>query len=241
MTAQQRLSRIRIWLCLFAAGLLLAGISAFPLEWESRMLSQWLHGPGSWAADSIPPMRAWIAQVRHGLTVSYHRYPWLAYGIDWLVFAHLAIAIAFAGPIRDPVRNKDKWVAQFGMIACSLVVPLAAICGQLRGIPLFWLPIDMSFGVLGIVPLILSRPAYPRARSQQRACLSEASNRSAAVSGTGRRRVPAGVVVAPDHGDVDADTCQERAGQESCLVRVNNAPGLRISLLGLQLALVACR
>jgi hypothetical protein len=37
-----------------------------------------------------------------------------------------------------------------------LVVPLAAICGPLRGIPLFWMPIDMSFGIIGIVPLIFA-------------------------------------------------------------------------------------
>jgi hypothetical protein len=42
------------------------------------------------------------------------------------------------------------------MIGCGLVIPLAAICGPLRGIPLFWLPIDISFGVLGIVPLIIA-------------------------------------------------------------------------------------
>ena len=68
--------------------------------------------------------------------------------------AFVAIAVAFAGPLRDPVRN--KWVVQFGMIACVLVIPLAAICGPLRGIPLFWTPIDMSFGVVGIVPLMLA-------------------------------------------------------------------------------------
>jgi len=154
MSDWQRLLRIRVWLCLFVAGLLLAGITAFPLAWESRMLSQWLHGSGTWAADSFPAMRAWIDQVRYGLSASYHRYPWLAYGTDWLAFAHITIAIAFAGPIRDPVRN--KWVVEFGMIACVLVIPLAAICGPLRGVPLFWMPIDMSFGAIGIVPLTLA-------------------------------------------------------------------------------------
>jgi hypothetical protein len=154
MSERQRLTRIRTWLWLFVAGLLLAGITAFPLEWESRVLSQWLHGSGSWAGDAFPPMMAWIDQVRYGLAVSYHRYPWLAYGTDWLAFGHITIAIAFAGPIRDPVRN--KWVVQFGMIACVLVIPLAAICGPLRGIPWFWMPVDMSFGVVGIVPLMLA-------------------------------------------------------------------------------------
>ena len=154
MSERQRLSRIRTWLCLFASGLLLVGMTAVPLEWESRTLSQWLHGSGTWAGDAFPAMRAWIDQARYGLAASYHRYPWLAYGTDWLAFGHITIAIAFAGPIRDPVRN--KWVVQFGMTACGLVIPTAAICGPLRGIPLFWMPIDMSFGVTGIVPLILA-------------------------------------------------------------------------------------
>ena len=154
MSERQRLSRIRIWLCLFAAGLLLAGITAFPLDPESRMLSQWLHGSGAWVGDSFPAIRAWIDQVRYGLAISYHRYPWLAYGTDWLAFGHITICIAFAGPVCNPVRN--KWVVQFGMIACVLVIPLAAICGPLRGIPLSWMAIDMSFGVIGLVPLILA-------------------------------------------------------------------------------------
>ena len=42
------------------------------------------------------------------------------------------------------------------MIACGLVIPLAAICGPLRGIPSFWTAIDMSFGVAGVMPLILA-------------------------------------------------------------------------------------
>jgi hypothetical protein len=154
VSERQRLSRIRIWLGLFVAGLLIAGITAFPLQWESRVLSQWLHGSGAWAGDFFPPMRAWIDQVRRGFAVSYRSYPWIAYGTDWLAFGHITIAVAFAGPIRDPVRN--KWVVQFGMIACVLVIPLAAICGPLRGIPLFWMPIDMSFGIVGIVPLLLA-------------------------------------------------------------------------------------
>jgi hypothetical protein len=169
MSERQRLSRIRIWLWLFVAGLLLAGITAFPLEWESRVLSQWLHGSGAWAGDAFPAMRAWINQVRYGFAVSYHRYPWLAYGTDWLAFGHITIAVAFAGPIRDPVRN--KWVVQFGMIACILVIPLALICGPLRGIPAFWTPIDCSFGVVGVIPLLLAARqirALERAESAER-------------------------------------------------------------------------
>jgi hypothetical protein len=68
-----------------------------------------------------------------------------------LAFAHLTIAVAFIGPIRDPVKN--VWVIQFGMIACVMVIPLAVICGALRGIPWYWRLIDCSFGVFGLIPL----------------------------------------------------------------------------------------
>jgi hypothetical protein len=57
-------------------------------------------------------------------------YPYLANGYDWLAFAHLVIAVAFAGPLKDPVRN--KWVIQFGIIACCMIFPLAFIAGHIR-------------------------------------------------------------------------------------------------------------
>jgi len=48
-------------------------------------------------------------------------------------------------------------VIEFGMIACVLILPYAFFFGQLRGIPLFWRLIDMSFGFLGIIPLYFAR------------------------------------------------------------------------------------
>jgi hypothetical protein len=79
------------------------------------------------------------------------KYPFLFYGYDWLAFAHFVLAILFFGPYRHPVRN--KWVIEFGMIACLLIIPFALIAGQFRGIPIGWRLIDCSFGILGIVPL----------------------------------------------------------------------------------------
>jgi len=64
------------------------------------------------------------------------------------------IAIAFWGPFKDPVRN--VWVVQFGMISCVAVVPLALIAGPIRGIPWGWQLIDISFGVIGIIPLLFA-------------------------------------------------------------------------------------
>lgn len=151
---RQRLRRIRFWLGVFVLGLVLAGVTAFPLEYETRLAVDWLNGPGTTVAHSLPAVAAWLRLAHQGLASSYARYPFLAYGTDWLAFGHLTIAVAFAGPIRDPVRN--KWVVQFGMIACLMVVPLAVVMGPLRHIPAFWTPVDISFGVIGIVPLLLA-------------------------------------------------------------------------------------
>ena len=67
----------------------------------------------------------------------------------------MIIAVSFIGPIRDPVRN--IWGVEFGMIACLALIPLALICGPIRGIPWFWRVIDCSFGVFGMIPLWIVR------------------------------------------------------------------------------------
>lgn len=140
---------IRIWLIIFIVCLVLSGITAFPLETELRI--------GSDILDSTvlagTELATWVHTVRDGLIATNDSYPFLAYGTDWLAFAHLVIAVAFIGPLRDPVRN--IWVIQFGMVACAGVIPLALIAGSIRGIPLGWQLIDMSFGVVGIIPLLI--------------------------------------------------------------------------------------
>jgi hypothetical protein len=98
--------------------------------------------------------------VRDALIDTNSKYPFLAYGTDWLAFAHFVIAIAFIGPLRDPVKN--IWVIEFGMIACVLVVCFALIMGPIRGIPPGWSLIDCSFGVIGIIPLWICRRAIAR-------------------------------------------------------------------------------
>lgn len=107
--------RIRWWLSLFLVGLILSGATAIPLAWELDMLTH-LMGAG----DS--GLTHWIGRVRDGLHETDARYPFLAYGTDWLAFGHLMIAVAFLGPLRDPVRN--RWVLTFGMIACVCAVGL---------------------------------------------------------------------------------------------------------------------
>ena len=102
-----------------------------------------------------PALSEWIAAVHLGITEVHQNYPFLFYGTDWLAFAHIVIAIAFWGPLKDPVRN--IWVVEWGMIACVLVISLAMVCGPIRGIPFFWRLFDCAFGVFGIIPLWLAR------------------------------------------------------------------------------------
>lgn len=151
----RRLRRIRTWLAIFIAGLVLSGLTAFPLATELRCLVSLLHT--SWIEPAAQSMGllTWIERVNDAVAATDARYLFLAYGTDWLAFAHLAIAAAFIGPYVDPVRN--KWVVTFGLIACAGVIPLALIAGHVRGIPLAWRLIDCSFGIAGSVPLLISR------------------------------------------------------------------------------------
>jgi hypothetical protein len=132
----------------------LSGITAFPLVWELRLLNSWF-GESTAIGSTFPGLAHWLSYVREGVETADHGYPFIAYGTDWLAFAHLMIAVAFLGPIKDPAKN--IWVVEFGMIACLAVIPLALICGSLRGIPPFWRLIDCSFGVFGLIPLAIVR------------------------------------------------------------------------------------
>lgn len=153
MNRENILRRIRFWLILFVIGLVLSGVTAFPLRWEVDLLDRFLQ-PDSLPQRLWPALADWIGRVDDALNHTETNYPFLFYGTDWLAFAHLVIAVAFWGPLRDPVKN--IWVIQFGMIACVMVIPLALIAGPIRGIPFWWRLIDCSFGAFGIVPLWLA-------------------------------------------------------------------------------------
>jgi len=147
------LKRIRVWLTVFIVGLVLSGVTAFPLETELRWLVNTLHGSLFLPIAQATHLMPWIEHVYAALHETNTSYPFLAYGTDWLAFGHLVIAIAFIGPWIDPVRN--KWFVTFGLIACAGVFPLAIIAGAVRGIPFGWRMIDCSFGVFGCIPLLL--------------------------------------------------------------------------------------
>ncbi|HKP03201.1 MAG TPA: hypothetical protein VJU77_07510 [Chthoniobacterales bacterium] len=141
----------RVSLGVFVGGLILSGLTAFPLLQELSLLCRWLGIIDPTAYESLSGIRAWIAFVFVGLEKTYAAYPFVGYGTDWLAFGHFIIALFFIGPFRDPVRN--AWVLRVGIVACILVIPLALICGAIRGIPFGWQLLDCSFGLLGVVPL----------------------------------------------------------------------------------------
>lgn len=142
----------------FVSGLRLSSLawcSAARLETELRWFHSLLQTSALRPIAESIHLLPWIGRVDDALSATNQRYPFLAYGTDWLAFAHLVIAVAFLGPYRDPVRN--KWMITFGLIACGGVIPLALIAGHFRGIPMAWRCIDCSFGVFGAIPLLLCR------------------------------------------------------------------------------------
>jgi hypothetical protein len=136
---------IKRWLIFFMVVLFLSGLTAIPLEMELKFLTRFF--PINTA------LGYWFDKVFMGLKETNTNYPFLSYGYDWLAFAHFVLAILFIGPYKNPVKN--KWVIEFGMIACVLIIPFALIAGHFRGIPFGWRLIDCSFGIFGLIPLIL--------------------------------------------------------------------------------------
>jgi hypothetical protein len=141
----------RISLSLFIAGLVVSGLTAFPLLRELSVLCRSIGIDDPATYQTLSGLRAWLAFVWFGLEKTYAAFPFVGYGTDWLAFGHLIFAMFFIGPYRDPVRN--AWVLRVGIIACAAIIPLALVCGHIRNIPFEWRPLDCSFGVFGTIPL----------------------------------------------------------------------------------------
>jgi hypothetical protein len=147
------LRRIRVYLGIVIFGLFISGVTAIPLVTEADLLHRIVNKYSIFPRE----IREWAQAVYAGILDTNARYPFMLYGTDWLAFGHFAIAIAFIGPMRDPVRN--IWVIDFGIIVCLLILPYAFIFGAVRGIPIWWRLIDCAFGVFGVLPLLLARRA----------------------------------------------------------------------------------
>jgi len=141
-------TQIRRWIIFFIIALALSGITAFPVETELRWILSY--------PNHIPSfMEGFLQNAYAGIENTNRQYPFIAYGSDWLAFAHLVIAMAFIGPYRSPEKN--KWVIEWSMLACISVIPLALIAGPVRQIPFYWRMMDCSFGIIGIIPLMIVR------------------------------------------------------------------------------------
>jgi hypothetical protein len=130
-----------------AFGLFAAGVTVWPAVSELKLAVWIAWGEGEPAGG----LHGFILKAIEGLESVEAKYPFMLYAHDWLAFAHIVLAILFAGAIRDPVRN--VWVVQCGLIMCALVPVLAGICIPLRGIPLYWFWIDFAFAPGAAFPL----------------------------------------------------------------------------------------
>lgn len=143
-SSKHLLRKIRFWVLTFVVMLILSGLTAFPLQTGINFLAE--------HKDIFPDFLSnWITTIQIGINDTWPKYPFIAYGTDWLAFAHIVIGMAFIGVYKDPVRN--IWIIQWGMLSCLAVIPLAFICGPIRDIPWFHIFIDCSFGILGLIPL----------------------------------------------------------------------------------------
>lgn len=139
--------KIKAALILTIVGLIISGLSAFPLLLELKIALHFKHFLPTFLIQ-------WWMQVMQAIKYTHDNYPLVLYGYDWLGFAHFLIAIAFFGPLRDPIKN--QWVVQWGMIASALTIVMALIAERFRDIPFFWSVIDAVIGVGAFIILWLA-------------------------------------------------------------------------------------
>lgn len=139
--------------------LFISGFTAIPVQQELEFLCRFF--------PTEMTIGNWLDKVYTGFAETNTNYPFLAYGYDWLAFAHFVLAILFIGPLKDPVKN--RWVIEFGVIACLLIIPFALIAGHFRHIPFWWRLIDCSFGIIGLIPLLVCIKLINRIETQQEA------------------------------------------------------------------------
>jgi len=151
-STEELLRRIRWMVALFIIGLILSGVTAFPLLHELALLGRILGIDPQAEPAHYTGLRFWLSLVWKALQDEHQRYPFLAYGTDWLAFGHLVISLFFFPAWKDPVRYRAVFLC--GLAACGGVFFLALICGPIRGIPLYWRLIDCSFGLFGSIPLL---------------------------------------------------------------------------------------
>ena len=141
------LKRAKWMLGIIVFGLVVSGITVWPAVPELKMAVRIVWGDG----ESAGVLHNFVLQAIEGLESVEANYPFMLYAHDWLAFAHIVLAILFAGAIRDPVRN--VWIVQCGLIMCVLVPVLAGICIPIRGLPMVWFLVDFAFAPAAALPL----------------------------------------------------------------------------------------
>jgi hypothetical protein len=154
MNTLRTLTHIKLWLTFFSAALIISGLTAIFAREGIHLLSPFF-AQGSTLQILWPSMSEWLSLVYGAIEETYDKYPFLAYGYDWLAFGHFIIAIPFIMAVSDPRRY--SWVITYGIIACLSVIPFAVIFGAIRGIPLFWRVVDTLFGIGGLFVLLILR------------------------------------------------------------------------------------
>jgi hypothetical protein len=141
--------RARWMLGVVAMGLFLSGVTVWPAVSELKAAEHLV-----WGDQPTGQIGGFVDKALEGLQQTQNDYPFMLYAHDWLAFAHIVLAIMFAGAIRDPVRN--KWTVQCGLVMCVLIPVLAGICIPLRGLPWPWFFIDTAFGVIAGALLLVA-------------------------------------------------------------------------------------
>jgi hypothetical protein len=154
------LKRAKWMLGIVVFGLLVSGITVWPAIPELKMFVHIVWGDG----EPTGVLHSFILQAIEGLESVETNYPFILYAHDWLAFAHIVLAILFAGAIRDPVRN--VWIVQCGLIMCALVPGFAGICIPIRGLPLVWFWIDFAFAPAAALPLWIALRDIRRAEAE---------------------------------------------------------------------------
>ena len=142
--------RAKWMLGLVAFGLFVSGVTVWPAIPELKFAVSLLYG------EQVPKggLHLFLTEIISALEYTNENHPYLLYGYDWLAFAHICLAILFAGAIRDPIRN--KWIVECGLIMCLLIPVLAGICIPIRGIPPYWFFFDMIFAPGAGIPLYIA-------------------------------------------------------------------------------------
>jgi len=156
------MKRAKFMLGIVVFGLLVSGITVWPAVPELKMAVSIVWG--NTAPSGV--LHSFVLQAIEGLESMQANYPFMLYAHDWLAFAHIVLAILFAGAMRDPVRN--VWIVQCGLIMCALIPILAGICIPLRGIPLIWFWFDFAFAPAAALPLWIALRDIRRAEAEAR-------------------------------------------------------------------------